>query len=218
MSEGTRGRVRRGKNAIGREKRRVWEEKQGERGRRKGEERETWRERERERQAEWMKHLYHNNRTVHSGMCYCTHSILTSQGCFKFLPCKTSRLPMQLHPELQAPIEADGLWWVTTLLAGGCPADQWNCNDPSHHCRHPVESEHMSIYCGLITRNCMSSLLFLSLFSGTEASSPGHMPGQVQNPPLGLVDMFQRRAEQYVWHWLGCRDCRKNTEVGIQSP
>ena len=28
-----------------------------------------------------------------------------------------------------------------------------------------------------------------------------------QDPPLGLIGVVQRRAEQYVWHQLGCRSC-----------
>ena len=28
-----------------------------------------------------------------------------------------------------------------------------------------------------------------------------------QDPPLGLTDVVQRRAEQNIWHQLDCRSC-----------
>ena len=203
-------------------------EKRGrERGGEERERRETWRDRE----AEWMKQQYHHNRTVHSGMC--THSIRTSQSCFKFLPCKTIADCLcgfalsSNHPLKQADCDRsapDRLEAAQLEVGSSWPLGlQWSLQP----LETPCVSEHMPSYSGLITHNYMSPLLFLLLTSRTEVSSPGRTPGQVygdpevpnhQSPLLGLVDVFQRRAEQEVWHRLGCKDCRKNTKVSIQSP
>ena len=37
-----------------------------------------------------------------------------------------------------------------------------------------------------------------------------------QNPPLGLSNVVQRRAEWYIWHQLGCRSCWK--EIKANNP
>ncbi|CAI5797732.1 Hypothetical predicted protein [Podarcis lilfordi] len=53
--------------------------------------------------------------------------------------------------------------------------------------------------------------------SSTKVTSLERKPGQciwrswlpIQDAPLGLADVVQRKAEQYIWLQLGCRNCRK---------
>ena len=81
---------------------------------------------------------------------------------------------------------------------------------------------------GLIACKLLPPVLFLPLWTVAlewplQGASLGKVYGDLGvpchlNPPLSLTDVVQRRAEQYIWHQLGCRSYQKDVKVDNPIP
>ena len=106
-------------------------------------------------------------------------------------------------------------------------ADQWDYDDPSHRRRQPVASELTPIHSDLELVTAVSRVGSVAGTAALKCPLQGESLGKVygdpglpsrQDPPLGLSDVVQRTAEQYVWHQVGCRSCRNQLALHAGPP